>query len=71
MLQNLLRSAANYDGLDPVLGNLQALAAAWSADYQEMAVDETIRLYAEQWQSLTAKTVTILDEMSQRLEALE
>jgi TorA maturation chaperone TorD len=39
MLTNLLRSAVEYDGLDPVLGRLAQQAGAWRAYYQSLDTD--------------------------------
>lgn len=69
MLHNLLRAAAEYEGLEPLLGRLQSLANEWAAGYGAMAAGETLG-QAAVWQARVAQTADLLDQMAHRVEGL-
>ncbi|MGD2049156.1 MAG: molecular chaperone TorD family protein, partial [Chloroflexota bacterium] len=69
MSLNLLRSAANYGGLSPILGELQDLARSWSAAYAEMALEPSLSPFASQWYSRASSTAYILEDMGHHLDS--
>lgn len=64
MLLNLLRSAAQYDGLETILDRLIDLCTGWSAAYAEMGP------IGRPWQRRAEETGRLLAEMGQRVAQL-
>ena len=69
MLLNLLRSAANYDGVDTVLDALQEVIAGWATAYGEMAAEPALKSSAKLWRSRANETAGMLEKMSRRLQS--
>jgi TorA maturation chaperone TorD len=71
MLQNLLRSAANYDMLELLLQDLSELIKGWETAYGDMATDPVLKPFAGTWRTQAAGTLTMLSAMRTRLQSLE
>jgi TorA maturation chaperone TorD len=71
MLQNLLRSAANYDMLEMVLQDLGQLTKGWETAYGEMAADPHMQPFIEIWQARAAGTLALVRAMHTRLQSLD
>jgi TorA maturation chaperone TorD len=71
MLQNLLRSAANYDTLELVLDDMGTLIKEWERAYADMGADPALKPFAGVWLSRAAGTRTMLGAMRERLQSLE
>jgi hypothetical protein len=70
MLQNLLRSAANYDTLELVLQDLSELIKGWETAYGDMAIDPVLRPFTGVWQTRASGTLIMLASMRTRLQNL-
>lgn len=64
MLLNLMRSAANYEALEPLLSSLQSLAGEWEIAYRDLAARPKPLPYTSQWASRAAGTVKLLSEIA-------
>jgi len=71
MLQNLLRSAANYDTLELLLQDLSELIKGWETAYGDMATDPVLKPFVGAWRTRASGTLTMLGAMRTRLQSLE
>lgn len=70
MLTNLLRSAAEYDGLDAVLARLGRQVDDWRAHYKSVAADGMpLRVVAAFWQVRLDTTETVIERMRAAMPA--
>ena len=71
MLQNLLRSAANYDMLELLLQNLSELIKGWETAYSDMVTDDSVlEPFIGVWQTRANGTLLMLASMRTRLQNL-
>jgi len=71
MLQNLLRSAANYDTLELVLQDMSELIKGWETAYATMANDAVIHPFSKVWQARATGTLAMVTAMHTRLQSLD
>ena len=69
MLQNLLRSAANYDMVEMVLQDMVQIIKGWKTAYGEMAADPILHPYIKSWQARAASTLELVRAMHTRLQS--
>lgn len=63
-MMTLLRSATQFDAVQPLLGHLLDHADRWQAGYAALSADDVTR----PWQSRLAQTVTLLTSMGQQVD---
>lgn len=71
MLQNLLRSAANYDEMESVFHEVGLLIAHWRTAYIDLISDQPVSFFVEPWLAQLAGTSAMLETMQTRLQAIE
>lgn len=71
MMENLLRSAAHYDGLDTVFDRLDALAEDNASRWADLLDDPGVGPWAVAWRERIATTRGVLREMRERLRGIE
>lgn len=71
MLQNLIRSAANYDNVETVFWDLHNLVEAWVSAYSKMSYKAALKPFSTLWLDRAGATVSILETMIGRLADLE
>lgn len=70
MLQNLWRSAANYDTLELVLQDMGEVIKTWHLAYCDMAEDPVLQPYGKVWMERTNGTLVMLSSMRSRIQSL-
>lgn len=71
MLQNLLRSAANYDEMESIFHEIGLLLAQWRTAYIDFSAVQPASSFVEPWLARLAGSTAMLEAMLTRLQAIE
>lgn len=71
MLQNLLRSAANYDEMETIFKEMRLLIDHWHSSYVNLGSGQPVSSFVEPWLTRLTRTTEMLETMLTQLNEID